>query len=233
MTVAGERVRVRAVEPDTLVHNERHGGTDMGGFGSGRWGWHRKKTPAEHCRWFTVAVLVGDHPPAAGRAAKLVWAAVGGVESELAFAFTAPRTVTLAYGWGAGADRKEFAYPLELIPLPTPNGGTRYLARCPLIVNGVRCSRRVAKLYQPPRSPYFGCRHCHQLTYRSRQAHDRRVSALLRGGVARLCELAQHPSRLPIPTLGLILTALTEWERRSERAMKRLDPKPPPRRRKT
>lgn len=23
----------------------------MGGFGSGRWGWHRKKVPAEHCRW--------------------------------------------------------------------------------------------------------------------------------------------------------------------------------------
>jgi hypothetical protein len=226
-------VRVRAGEPATLVNNERNGETDMGGLGSGRWNWHRKKTPAEHCRWFTVAVLVGDQPPAAGRAAKLVWAAVGGVESELAFAFTTRHTAVLAYGWGTGADRKEFAYPLDLVGLPTPNGGIRYLARCPLSVNGVRCPRRVAKLYQPPRSPYFGCRFCHQLTYRSRQAHDPRVSALLRGGVDRLCELAQNPSRLPIPVLGLILTALTEWERRSERAMKRLDPKTPPRRRKT
>lgn len=204
----------------------------MGGLGSGRWGWHRKKTRAEHCRWFTVAEVIGAHPPAAGRTGKLVWRDAGGGESALAFAFPAAHTLTLAYGWGAGADRKEFAYPLALVALPTPNGGTRFLAGCPLTVNGVRCHRRVAKLHQPPGSPYFGCRHCHRLTYRSRQAHDPRVSALLRGGPDRLFELADDPARLPVPMLGRVLFALEEWRHRSEKAMKRLDPKPPPRRRK-
>ncbi len=204
----------------------------MGGLGSGRWGWHRKKTRAELCRWFTVAEVVGAHPPAAGRSGTLKWPEVAGVESALVFAFTGPHTLTLAYGWGAGADRKEFAYPLALVALPTPNGGTRFLACCPLTVNGVRCTRRVAKLYQPPGSPYFGCRFCHRLTYRSRQAHDPRVSALLRGGPDRLFELADDPTRLPVPMLGRVLVALDEWRHRSEKAMKRLNPKPPPRRRK-
>lgn len=204
----------------------------MGGLGSGRWNWHRKKVRAESCHWFTVAVLVGDTPPAAGRAGKLVWRHADGSESQLAFAFTAPLSVTLAYGWGAGAERKEFAYPLPLVALTTPNGGVRYVARCPLAVDGVRCTRRAAKLYRPPYSPHFGCRFCHRLTYRSRQAHDPRVSALLRGGPGRLFALADDPSRLPVPVLGLILTALTEQDRRDERLFRRLDPKPPPRRRK-
>ncbi len=112
----------------------------MGGFGSGRWGWHRKKTRAESCRWFTVAGLIGVHPPAAGRSGTLVWKDAGGGESALAFAFPNPHSVALAYGWGSGADRKEYAYSLALVPLATPNGGTRYLVRCPLTVNGVTCT---------------------------------------------------------------------------------------------
>jgi pyruvate-formate lyase-activating enzyme len=36
----------------------------------------------------------------------------------------------------------------------------------------------VAKLYLPPGSRYFGCRHCHNLTYQSCKEHDKRVDAL-------------------------------------------------------
>jgi len=205
----------------------------MGGFGSGRWGWHRKKTRAEHCRCFTVAELVGATPPAAGRSGKLVWKDAGGGESAVAFAFPDAHAIALAYGWGSGLERKEYAYSLALIALPTPNGGTRYLARCPLTVNGVKCTRRVAKLHQPPHSPYFGCRFCHRLTYRSRQGHDPRVSALVRGGFDSLRELAADPSALPIPLLGRLLFALEEWEHRQAKLTKRLDRKTKPRRRKT
>jgi hypothetical protein len=38
----------------------------------------------------------------------------------------------------------------------------------------------VGKLYLPPGARYFGCRRCHELTYRSCQEHDGRVSALRR-----------------------------------------------------
>jgi hypothetical protein len=46
-------------------------------------------------------------------------------------------------------------------------GGLRWWFLCPLSVNGVYCGRRVAKLYLDGR--YFGCRHCHRLTYTSCQ----------------------------------------------------------------
>jgi hypothetical protein len=57
-------------------------------------------------------------------------------------------------------------------------GGTRWWGRCPLVINGQACNRRVAVLYLPPRGKYFGCRSCHRLAYRSSQEHDKRVDAL-------------------------------------------------------
>ena len=48
-------------------------------------------------------------------------------------------------------------------------GGLRWWFLCPLSLNGRTCGRRVAKLYLPPRDRYFGCRHCHDLTYTSCQ----------------------------------------------------------------
>jgi hypothetical protein len=59
-------------------------------------------------------------------------------------------------------------------------GGLRWWFICPLIVNGRRCNRRVGKLYLPPAARYFGCRHCHDLTYTSCQEHDKRIDALRR-----------------------------------------------------
>lgn len=45
-------------------------------------------------------------------------------------------------------------------------GGNRYWFTCPGVVNGKYCGRRVAKIYSGNR--YFWCRHCHNLTYKSR-----------------------------------------------------------------
>jgi hypothetical protein len=63
-------------------------------------------------------------------------------------------------------------------------GGVRWRGRCPLVVNGVGCGRRVAKLNRPPGARYFGCRHCRQLTYRGAQEHDKRVRALRKNPAA-------------------------------------------------
>jgi hypothetical protein len=65
-----------------------------------------------------------------------------------------------------------------------PNfGGVRCWARCPLEREGERCSRRVLKLYKPFDSSEFGCRACHNLTYRSsRESH--RYDGL----VSKICE---------------------------------------------
>lgn len=43
-------------------------------------------------------------------------------------------------------------------------GGVRYWFICPLN----NCGRKVAKLYKPLGEKYFGCRHCYDLSYESR-----------------------------------------------------------------
>lgn len=202
----------------------------MGGPFSGRWGWHRRKTRVDECRSFGIAHLVGTKPPAAGYAGRFDWRGKDGttVAASIRFTFVTAARVRLDYRWGEGAE--PVAVPFDLVPLPTPRGGIRYLAVCPLIVNGVPCRRRVTALYLPPGSKYFGCRTCHRLSYRSRQGHDKRVTALLNSG--NLPALAANPAGLPVTQLGLILAAIREHDRRVERALRRSDPKPRPRRRK-
>jgi len=49
------------------------------------------------------------------------------------------------------------------------NGGKRLWFRCPVYKNGQLCYRRVGKLYKPYYAKLFACRHCWDLSYRSRQ----------------------------------------------------------------
>jgi hypothetical protein len=63
-------------------------------------------------------------------------------------------------------------YRVKLTTTPLPWGGLKWWFICPLIVNGASCGRRVGKLYHPPGGRYYGCRHCHKLSYTSaREAH--------------------------------------------------------------
>ncbi len=59
-------------------------------------------------------------------------------------------------------------YGLNLVATACYFSGVRYWFVCPLSVGGVYCGRRVGKLYLPPGSQYFGCRHCHNLSYETR-----------------------------------------------------------------
>lgn len=71
-------------------------------------------------------------------------------------------------------------YKVPLVTTPCNYGGVRYWFICPLSVNGRSCNRRVAILYMPPVGNYFGCRHCHNLTYRCQKEHSRMVDAMLK-----------------------------------------------------
>jgi hypothetical protein len=89
----------------------------------------------------------------------------------------------------------EFDYRVPLVTTPCHLGGARWWFICPLTKNGVYCGRRVGVLYRAPRADYYGCRHCHNLSYESRNesrhgrlAHmgyfmtlDRRREKLLEG----------------------------------------------------
>lgn len=111
------------------------------------------------------------------------------------------------------------ACPVQLVTTPCHLSGVRWWFVCPLSRNGVPCGRRVRKLYLCGK--YFGCRHCHNLTYTSSQESDSRVYATLRRDpmLAHLgCVEGMSPAQL-----GHTLKALTLQEKRLDRLGKRLD----------
>ena len=65
-------------------------------------------------------------------------------------------------------EKTKYDYKVQLTTTPCNYGGVRYWFICPLSRNGVYCGRRVAKLYKAPGADYFGCRHCFDLSYESR-----------------------------------------------------------------
>jgi len=67
---------------------------------------------------------------------------------------------------------------------PTNFDGQRWWFTCPMVVEGIPCEGRVGKIYLPPGAKYFGCRKCHNLTYRSCQESHR--SERMLGAVDRL-----------------------------------------------
>jgi hypothetical protein len=54
---------------------------------------------------------------------------------------------------------------VPIVQVPCGFGGMRPYFRCPGVVNGIACGRRVTKLYGPGK--YFLCRHCYGLVYQS------------------------------------------------------------------
>jgi len=66
-----------------------------------------------------------------------------------------------------------FDHKVQLATTPCHLGGARWWFLCPLSRKGVYCGRRVAKLYRAPRADYYGCRHCYDLSYESRNESRR------------------------------------------------------------
>lgn len=78
---------------------------------------------------------------------------------------------------------------IQLFETPTIFGGHRWWFKCPIFFDGSECNRKVGKLYLPPGKRYYGCRHCHNLTYRSVQEHDKRVDFYRKNPEALLAAL--------------------------------------------
>lgn len=163
----------------------------MGGFGSGERSW--KRTIVEQCRSLDAAKLARDGVFArrgyAGDAWKLAWTNGLG-EQTLALIYWLESVshddlVLHLYErvWPDGR-KTSFGEAIRLAKTRPNFGGQRWWFICPLTVNSVACGRRVQKLYLPPDGRYFGCRTCHDLTYRSAREHDSRVDALLKNPYA-------------------------------------------------
>lgn len=162
----------------------------MGGYGSTRWSWHTKKDVVEDCRILSIFDLKRESILEQG-----VWRSGSWFWYN---AYTKERTATIWYELNTRShtptfrveytitrwdkSKRDYDYPIRLEMTPCRFGGIRWWFICPLTVGGRPCKRRVAKLYLPPGSGYFGCRHCHNLTYRKSQESDKRINALRKLG---------------------------------------------------
>lgn len=72
--------------------------------------------------------------------------------------------------WKTG-QKTDYDYEIALTTVPCYFGSIRYFFTCPWFVKGEFCGRRVAVLYKGAK--HFACRHCHNLTYLSRNQNRR------------------------------------------------------------
>ena len=151
----------------------------MGGFGSGSWYRFKRKSTVEESLTVAMRDFRGRiHPHSSG---VFTWTWESGNKFSIGYFVTweAPPTITLHYCWHDGEDVQ---IPVRLQTTSTQFGGERWWFTCPLIVDGVACNRRADKLHLPPGAKYFGCRKCHDLTYRSCQEAHRDERLLARIG---------------------------------------------------
>ena len=193
----------------------------MGGAFSGyRWD---KKRVVESCNAIDTSDLKRWQllRPGTNRADALEWRS-GKDEKPASISYTlvvTDGTGTFRLQYQIGEPPERFDYPVRLVTTDCHLGGLRWWFICPLTKNGVRCGRRVRKLYLS--SKYFGCRHCHNLAYRSSQESDSRVYAALRSG-GHLVGIGSIEG-MSVAQLGFTLRVLTAGQKRIERLGQRLD----------
>jgi hypothetical protein len=112
---------------------------------------------------------------------------------------------------GQTNEEYKYDYKVALVTTPCNYGGVRYWFICPLSVNGRSCNRRVAILYLPPGESYYGCRHCHNLTYRSRKEHSKTVDAILKDG-AYMDRISDWSKTGPVRSYFLLYKALCKMD---------------------
>ena len=162
-------------------------GGSMGGHGSGNWWhWQRKKATVEESLSLSVRELKGRLGD--GSRGSVSWTWRSGKTSSIGFFVRwngLGPIVTLHYRWN---DKEDVEIPVRVQTTPMHFGGERRWFTCPLIVNGVACNRRCARLHLPGGAKYFGCRKCHGLTYVSCQEAHRDERMMARLGLG--CHLA-------------------------------------------
>ncbi|MBN1546925.1 MAG: hypothetical protein JW902_09720 [Syntrophaceae bacterium] len=134
-----------------------------------RW---NKKGLVEECRCVSIAYLNQNHYLDDFRTGQLVWKNCFGEETSsvgfLVSILKGEPYIRFLYTSRNTGEKTEYDYKVGLTTTPCHFGGVRYWFICPLTKDGVYCGRRVAKLYKAPGSNYFGCRHCYNLSYESR-----------------------------------------------------------------
>ena len=172
----------------------------MGGYGSTRWEYHQKKRLVEDCLHLDIlklsewGLISDSHTQGTS-----VWENLsGGRDASIQFEIYPVnnhlKIMRFHYTAECDGNEQKMQYDCRIVPSKTFFGGSRWWFICPLIINDQPCNRRVRKLYLPPGEVYFGCRHCHDLTYRSAQEHDKQVDELLSLSREQLLSILQEGS---------------------------------------
>lgn len=143
----------------------------MGGLGSGHPMWKGKKSTVEACKELDIGSWQRkgyfDNAPVS---LTFSWNRGDRSLGSIGVAVLNRNSIRLHYDSWIGDNRsnaKSLDYPIPVSWTECNFGGKRPWFICPGMVNGQACRRRVAKLYLD--GSYFLCRHCHDLTYETRQ----------------------------------------------------------------
>lgn len=162
----------------------------MGGTGSGRWRTHTKAQTVEDCVIFLDTSTFHPNFQLWGHATRgtLTWTSCSGqalASASYILEHVGPDNGLLRLVFIVEAQGRQGVVESQ-IPLKPERphyGGRLWWFMCP------RCGGRARKLYMPPDEMRFGCRCCHDLTYRSSQE-----SHTLSGVFNRLWRLGLLPS---------------------------------------
>jgi hypothetical protein len=136
---------------------------------------HDANTVVEDCTVLSADVLTRDKLLRSGSwsSGSLTWqnSLTGEEASSVGYQLNThdPSNLWLRLHYTITRTGEKLDYKLGLTCTTTPWCARRWFFICLEVVNEQPCGRRVGKLYLPPGARKFGCRHCHELTYKSCQ----------------------------------------------------------------
>lgn len=142
----------------------------MGGFGSGLWERADSRKTVEECLRLDIWDFLRGNHVCPGTAGTVSWwnTASGQLKASVAYCFRrrllGELDVDLSF---CLRDSDAIVQRVPIVLNRSSDGRTATWFSCPLVRSGSQCGRHVRKLYA--NGPFFGCRHCHKLTYESCQ----------------------------------------------------------------
>lgn len=135
-----------------------------------------KKTTVEECATISLSQLAreGYLRAGVGYGGSLRWMrSDGSTAANIGIAVNTKDSEDAWLHLSYSVNGQSVAYRVRLVSRSCNFGGMRWYMVCPVCDD-----RRVMKLHLPSSGRYFGCRDCHDLTYKSAQESDKRVNRL-------------------------------------------------------